>query len=824
MRVINPELEDDSIDEDDFDDFDPSDDEDGPSGRVHEEGNESEDDFEAAAPAPTKVSRRVREQLEQDDAEIAELERKLGMKGRKTLPQTFKDDGLGDLLEPLGAAGREDAESAIKKKRKNEAEEWLRSKRQKAMSLPSHIADRDDNEDGFDEDGGDDDDDDDGLGGLEDDEIGDSDGESGGFGGFGSDDGEAGEHLEPDGGTQQPKPVRENPYVAPVAASSTPQKYIPPALRRAQQTADAESETIIHVRRQAHHLIARLSDANMLSILGDVETMYLNNPRQYVTDAVTDKLLEQIHIEGALSNNVTVLIAGFATAVYMVKGTDFGAHFIQQNAALFKKHYDALVASEADGAPDRREHSWTPSSKLALNLLALMAELYNFRMIGPNLIYDYIRILLDNLTETSTELLLRVFETSGHRLHQDDPRALKDTMALIQPAVARAGGEKKLSVRTRHMVERISDIKKNDKKKQRDAETSGFGHAERIRKVLGNLPTSRKLEAAGPLRVSLADIENADKRGKWWLVGASWAGRDGQAGTDATTDSNKGEDDKRDGAAARRSSRQPTHTNDNDDDVLGSWGDDIADVEELDLLAREQGMNTDARRSIFVTLLSAADSKDAQARLLRLGLNKYEKREIANVLIRCVGSEQHYNRYYALVARQVCNSDRRMARVFQANVWKLFRRLGEPMFGEVPDDVEADEEDEATDLRRVVNTAKLCGYLVACGSLNLDILKCLSLVRLQAKTRMFVEVLLISFFEEAQKASKAGGESGGGGSSSSLIRKRFRAAGERDDLRRGLQYFVDKVVRKSKLMEKQQAHSIAKACDHAQKALRESQD
>ncbi|CAK7234065.1 suppressor of glycerol defect [Sporothrix bragantina] len=808
MRVVDPEVEDDSIDEDDFDDFDSSDDEDGTDAQQPEEDNDSEGGSDAAVVAPTKISRRMREQLEHDDAEIAELERKLGMKGRKNLPQTFKDDGLGDLLESLGGPGSEDAETALKKKRKNEAEEWLRSKRQKAMGIQGRVVDDDDNDDDGD---GDDD---------ESDENDEEEEELGIFDGFDDED-DSEEPQDRDTKSQKPKRVRENPYVAPVAASSAPQKYVPPALRRAQQAADSESEAVARVRRQAHHLIVRLSDANLLTILGDIEKMYLDNPRQYVTDAVTDKLLEQVQIEGALSNNVTVLIAGFATAVYMVKGTDFGANFIQQNATLFRKHYDALVESEAGGAPDRREHSWTQSSKLALNLLALMAELYNFRMIGPNLIYDYIRILLSNLTETSTELLLRVFETSGHRLHQDDPRALKDIVSLIQPAVQRAGGEEKLSVRTKHMIERISDIKKNDKKKQRDAESSGFGHAERIRKVLGNLPTSRKLEAAGPLRVSLADIENADRRGKWWLVGASWAGREGQPGDKEPSASGKAGGGVNTAAPCNQ---QQASANNDEDDILGSWGDDIADVEELDLLAREQGMNTDARRSIFVTLLSAADSKDAHARLLRLGLNKYEKREIANVLIRCVGSEQHYNRYYALVARQVCSTDRRMAWVFQANVWKLFRRMGEPMFGEVPEDDEPDEEDEATDLRRVVNTAKLCGYLIACGSLSLDILKCLSLVRLQAKTRMFVEVLLLSFFEEAQNASKgkAGGE--GGSSSSGLIRRRFRTASDNDDLRRGLQYFLDKVVRKSKLVEANQASCIAKACERAQKALHESQD
>ncbi len=88
-------------------------------------------------------------------------------------------------------------------------------------------------------------------------------------------------------------------------------------------------------------------------------------------------------------------------------------------------------------------------------------------------------------------------------------------------------------------------------------------------------------------------------------------------------------------------------------------------------------MNTDVRRSIFVSLLSAADYEDAHARLLKLRLDKYDKREIPNVLMQCVGAEEQYNPYYTLVARLAC-SDRKVQWAFQDSLWKLFRRLGSP--------------------------------------------------------------------------------------------------------------------------------------------------
>ena len=76
-----------------------------------------------------------------------------------------------------------------------------------------------------------------------------------------------------------------------------------------------------------------------------------------------------------------------------------------------------------------------------------------------------------------------------------------------------------------------------------------------------------------PLRVSLNDLRDADTKGKWWLVGAAWRGNP---------------------LVDRLESRKPepdTVTNSAESDLLK--------------LARKQGMNTDIRRSVFVTVMSS---------------------------------------------------------------------------------------------------------------------------------------------------------------------------------------------------------------------------
>lgn len=80
------------------------------------------------------------------------------------------------------------------------------------------------------------------------------------------------------------------------------------------------------------------------------------------------------------------------------------------------------------------------------------------------------------------------------------------------------------------------------------------------------------MQAYEPLRVSLEDLRTAGEKGKWWLVGAAWAG-------DPLVEH-----------------RQETSKRDGVDNSANS---------SLLKLARKQGMNTDIRRSIFVILMSS---------------------------------------------------------------------------------------------------------------------------------------------------------------------------------------------------------------------------
>lgn len=789
--VPEPQEEEEDDDEDGMDiDLDEDDDFSDDEEPVFDD--EEEEEEEETATSNTKIDKVTKKQLAEDDAEIAHLEKMLGLKGRKSLPKSFMEDGLGDLLGEIDEVV--DDQKSEKRKRKAEADEWLAQKRRKAAEQTAQASKAtshglDESEDGLEDSEMEDDSDlEDGLDGLlgegsdEDGDDTEGDGSDGGsgqdddFGGFDSDD--------EDDDEAESKPVervRENPYVAPTTAQATP-KYVPPSLRKA---TGSEAELAARIRRQTQGLINRITESNLLGIVGDIEKLYRENPRQHVSSSLIDLLLTQVSEPTSLPDTLLILIAGFSTAVYKVMGMDIGAQLVQQTIERFDGHYEEARVASLE-RPDVSKHT--------SNLITFIAELYNFQLIGPNLLFDYIRFLLDDLSELNAELLLRIIRMSGPSLRQDDPMALKDIVSLIRPAVAKIG-EQNLSVRTKFMIETINDLKNNKMKTGAVASAVVSEHVTRMKKLLGTL-NSRKLKATESLRIGLKDIRDSDKKGKWWLVGASWAGPSAE--------------DK----LAKKQAAKEQDGDDHDDEslLLDSEDEGMPDLAEL---AREQGMNTDVRRSIFISILSATDYEDAYYRVLKLRLNKERQREIPNVIVQCSGAEQHYNPYYTLIAKKFCG-DRKIRWAFQDSLWRMFRRLGESVFGE---DADEDDEDEAIDMRRVVNVAKLYGTMIASGHLSLTILKCLNLPYLQAKTKAFVEVLLITVLQECLNKKAESGD----GEGDAAIRKVFGAVEEVPDLTTGLLWFIKKVVRKTDLAGgKGGSKMVKEGCKIVEKALQDS--
>jgi nucleolar MIF4G domain-containing protein 1 len=269
---------------------------------------------------------------------------------------------------------------------------------------------------------------------------------------------------------------------------------------------------------------------------------------------------------------------------------------------------------------------------------------------------------------------------------------------MLQKSVAQVG-EANLPVRTKFMIETIDNLKNNRQKTGLMASSMAAEHTTKMKKTLGSL--NAKSKGSEPLGVSLADIKGGSKEGKWWLVGASWKNEIQSNDQDTERNKTKGKTSK--------------------DDVNPDLEDASTDLFQL---AKEQRMNTDIRRAIFMNIMSASDYKDAHMRLTKLKLKKAQELEIPRVLIHCAGSEQSYNPYYTLIAKRLC-SEHRHKWAMQYGLWGVFKRMGEKneIDNDSDDEMDDEESNSAIDLRKIVNLGRMYGNLIADDALSLTSLK-----------------------------------------------------------------------------------------------------
>ena len=178
------------------------------------------------------------------------------------------------------------------------------------------------------------------------------------------------------------------------------------------------------------------------------------------------------------------------------------------------------------------------------------------------------------------------------------------------------------SARLRVFLDTIVALKNNRHKSSKGGSAGGAAALPRLQKALQLMGKSGEGAAGGSLaafKVRWDELKDAEQKGRWWLVGSAWEGRQHGA-TDAELPPLKGPI-----APADAQSR-------------------------LLLLAVKQGMNTELRRQIFVAIMGAEDYVDGFERLSKIKLAKQQRAEISRVILQCNAQEGVYNGFYALLA------------------------------------------------------------------------------------------------------------------------------------------------------------------------------
>ena len=199
------------------------------------------------------------------------------------------------------------------------------------------------------------------------------------------------------------------------------------------------------------------------------------------------------------------------------------------------------------------------------------------------------------------------------------------------------------------------------------------------------------------MRIGIQDIHNIDTKGRWWIVGAAWTGRDPNDNLSAESSKHDEKDN------------------------------------ELLKIAKAQKMNTDLRRSIFVVLMTSEDYMDAYERLLKLGLKDKQEREMVRVLLHCCSQEKAFNPYYAFISQRLCEYQYSFKITYQYALWDIFKACS---------DEDSEEYTGKEGLKRISNLAKLFLHLITTKSVPITVLKTLEFMSLSDLQLLFCKIVV----------------------------------------------------------------------------------
>eukprot|EP01041_Mallomonas_annulata_P004653 gene4653-9232_t len=528
-------------------------------------------------------------------------------------------------------------------------------------------------------------------------------------------------------------------------------KYVPPN-RRLTQTANAmamamastledNSEAVRLVRRLMNGQMNRfettlpyttprtttilqtlprvLSDQTKDNVVRTVKGIFDSNSLTIASLVLKDCILAACANQTQIMTTLIPIYAAIVAALHFAIGIDVGAFIVESLAT--KLHEAMKERSEATQKDVQHE---LISNKVAGNALLLLVYLYNLRVLHHSLIIDVLNLLVglhgngSRIGEMEAELVVAVVEHCGPQLRCDDPVGLKVIISNVskqsQIYSNNSNEQQDCSSRVRFMLEAFTDLKNN---KSRRTQSSNADVVRQLRKWLGSIKSSLGCKNGDLcLRVSLQDLLEAEKRGRWWRAGARWTGRDPANGDSSQTDNAEDGDENgndRGGGAVNTNVSQ--------------------EEQQLLLLATKLRMNTSVRRNIFMVVMSSRDVSDAFERLQRLQLKGKQDREIVRVVVECCGQERSYNAFYAELLSLFCNHNRQFKVTIQFVYWDIFTAL------------DSDKAMKRAD-RRIVNQSRLLCHLICNFHVSMSVLKPVDMTNIGGEMVLFLATLFMGIF------------------------------------------------------------------------------
>ncbi|GAX26018.1 hypothetical protein FisN_4Hh486 [Fistulifera solaris] len=506
---------------------------------------------------------------------------------------------------------------------------------------------------------------------------------------------------------------------------AAPRKYVPPHMRKAEASLDSENdkkrqENLQAIQRSLNHVLNKLSSDSVISVAQAIARLYPSYPTSDVNECIwtnaKSACISRVHLMTGLIPEYVAALAG----VQAIQGdtSQLGAFLMEK--VVIEMWEELKVSRESTGSTSVGDDN-DLLAKQGSNMTIFLCYMYNFGIIHCSLVYDIIRDFLESFKEIDIELLLLILRHSGRALRSDDPSALKDIVLLVQKRALEGAANSKNAARVDYMVTAIMDLKNNKKRNQQDAAL--VEKTARLRKVIGQVKAGAKGAAFASgstlLRVSLADILNIETKGRYWKVGASWAGNQF-----SYNDEQPGDNAER---AVSISKAESSFQSEEEEKLLK--------------LAEKYRMNSDVRRSIFCIIMGSADCDDSFEKLVRANLLKNKtERETVRVLLECCAKEKSFNKYYSHLAARICEFQMQCKFSFQLAFWDAFKTFND------------------CDARKAANLAKLLFHLVVTHRhLKLNVLKAIDMASpedLSEKAAIFLAVFFSDLMEYYENPSE----------------------------------------------------------------------
>ncbi|GAB1600862.1 nucleolar MIF4G domain-containing protein 1-like [Argonauta hians] len=428
------------------------------------------------------------------------------------------------------------------------------------------------------------------------------------------------------------------------------------------------------LNKQMKGLINRVNEANMAIMSNQLVELYNCHSRATLNRCLFDNLCCTVIRPEASLDRLLLELALLIVIVHNNIGQEIGAFIIQN---LVEKLFQYQKKTEG---------------KELNNIVSLLCCMFNLKIFHSTLMFDLIRLFMESFQEKDVEILSVIFKNCGFGLRKEDPNQLREVISCIQQKSSVVNTEQfEEPGRMRFILDTLLAVKNNNSFKG--------DHQDRLELLQRFIKLAKQLiqnKSIGDnqLRVSLSDLQNAGTKGRWWIVGSAWSGDTEQTKKDKVSVSEGNEE-----------------------------------VRNFLELSRKQRMNTDTRRNIFCTLMASEDFVDAFERLLRLKLKSTQERDIIHVIVDCCIQEKEYNPYYAHLLQKFCEFHRRFQMTFQFNLWDKLKDMS-PLSATM-----------------MLNLAKLVSHLIITKAQSMALFKVLEFGTLDKQTVSFLKTVLLDLFE-----------------------------------------------------------------------------